>query len=400
MNLLNSGVNVQIQIPADQYKQLQQSAGGYVNETIGGYINQSTPSQISGGGYINSTGGYVDETSGGYVNQTSGGYVNETAQGQSNAGYYKKGGYSKEAEIPAENDYYAQYEQYMREQQDDYYDEDDGEDLDDYLGEEYDDTDAGYDEYYQKSSNETVLVLMVAEKPSIAKSITDALSGGKAKNRRGISKFCPVHEFSGTIFGQKAYFRVTSVAGHIYTTDFPKQYQDWNKVDPAELFKAETIKKEANPKSRLIQHLQKEAKGATYLVLWLDNDKEGENICFEVLENVKDFMKKERFQQVYRAKFSSIVKQDLIEAFHALKDGPNKNESLSVDARQIIDLKIGVAFSRFQTLYFTKRYPQLNAKLITYGPCQTPTLGFCVARDDEIKNFKPRTYYRVILLSI
>jgi DNA topoisomerase-3 len=80
-------------------------------------------------------------------------------------------------------------------------------------------------------------------------------------------------------------------------------------------------------------------------------------------------MTKEKFMQVYRAKFSSIVKQDLVEAFHALDSGPNKNESMSVDARQIIDLKIGVAFSRFQTNYFTEKYPNLNSKLISYGPC-------------------------------
>ena len=132
--------------------------------------------------------------------------------------------------------------------------------------------------------------------------------------------------------------------------------------------------------------------------MWLDNDKEGENICFEVLENCKPNLKKENFQQIYRAKFSSIVAQDLCEAFLKINSGPNYNESISVDARQIIDLRIGVAFSRFQTQYFTQKYSNLNTRLISYGPCQTPTLGFCVRREDEIKNFKPKTFYKVILI--
>jgi DNA topoisomerase III len=94
------------------------------------------------------------------------------------------------------------------------------------------------------------------------------------------------------------------------------------------------------------------SRGIDFIVLWLDCDKEGENICYEVLDVCRRNIPLSRLQRVYRAKFSSIAKKDIESAFNALSQEPNYNESVSVDARQVMDLKIGVAFSRYQTQYF------------------------------------------------
>ncbi|XP_042609027.1 DNA topoisomerase 3-beta-1 [Cyprinus carpio] len=240
-------------------------------------------------------------------------------------------------------------------------------------------------------------VLMVAEKPSLAQSIAKILSKGSCSTRKGLNGACSVHEYTGSFVGQNVRFKMTSVCGHVMSLDFIGKYNNWDKVDPAELFsKAPTEKKEANPKLNMVKFLQVEAKGCDYVVLWLDCDKEGENICFEVLDAIQPVMNKSYGNErtIYRAKFSSITDTDICNAMNQLGE-PNKNEALSVDARQELDLRIGCAFTRFQTKYFQGKYGNLDSSLISFGPCQTPTLGFCVERHDKIQSFKAEAYWVV-----
>lgn len=140
---------------------------------------------------------------------------------------------------------------------------------------------------------------------------------------------------------------MTSVAGHVYNRDFPAEYQNRHK-DPVVLFDAPTIRacdKRAKP---VAKHLQMCSSNLDFMVLWLDCDKEGENICFEVLEICKkNIPRSKKTQRVFRAKFSSIANKDIVAAFEDLKYEPNYHEAISVDARQVLDLKIGVSFSRF-----------------------------------------------------
>lgn len=52
----------------------------------------------------------------------------------------------------------------------------------------------------------------------------------------------------------------------------------------------------------------------------------------------------------------------------------------AVAARIELDLRIGAAFTRLQTLAFRDRFEELQNKVISYGSCQFPTLGFVVER--------------------
>jgi DNA topoisomerase-3 len=216
----------------------------------------------------------------------------------------------------------------------------------------------------------TMRVLMVAEKPSIAQAVANALAqGSPVRKRKGVSPSAPVFEYEGYFMGAPAEMRCTSTVGHMWSLDFGREFNDQGKVQPVELFDAPTVHLE-DPRPRMTEHLRAEAAGCDALVLWLDCDREGENICFEVIHTTSIYLNPTELPgaydgNIFRARFSSLAPADLNVAFGALAH-PNLNESRSVDARQLIDLKLGVAFSRFMTRFFRSHLPELGQTLPLY----------------------------------
>lgn len=73
---------------------------------------------------------------------------------------------------------------------------------------------------------------------------------------------------------------------------------------------------------------------------------------------------------ILRARFSALTEVDLRKAMDNLVF-PDEGVSKSVDARQILDLVVGVSFTRFQTRYFQQKFGNLDSSLLSYGPCLT-----------------------------
>lgn len=84
-------------------------------------------------------------------------------------------------------------------------------------------------------------ILCVAEKPSIAKSISAILAhDGGFQSRPGKDKFCRNFDLQYNWGGRDGWvdMTVTSVRGHLTENDFGDRYRQWGSCDPLALFEA------------------------------------------------------------------------------------------------------------------------------------------------------------------
>jgi DNA topoisomerase-3 len=245
--------------------------------------------------------------------------------------------------------------------------------------------------------------LHVAEKPSVAKEVAGVLSGGSCSWTPGPSRTNPRAEFPlrGNIPGVPAgaTMIVTSVLGHLMEEDFPPAAKNWETFPLSELFIA-PLSKTVKPELKGVeQNLKELANKSTRLVLWLDCDREGENICFEVMAVVQSVRPN---IAVSRAIFSALTQRDVLRAMSNLGI-PNRLASEAVEARQEMDLRIGAAFTRLQQIGLKPALGVAEAalpKTLTFGPCQLPCLGFVVDRHFAIQNFVKEKFGHVVMLAM
>ena len=77
-----------------------------------------------------------------------------------------------------------------------------------------------------------MLIVMVAEKPSLAQSIAKILSNNLYESRKGFNGACSVHEWNGKFQNNpNARYKMTSVCGHVMALDFHSKYNNWDKVE-------------------------------------------------------------------------------------------------------------------------------------------------------------------------
>ncbi|XP_070500540.1 DNA topoisomerase 3-alpha [Chironomus tepperi] len=244
--------------------------------------------------------------------------------------------------------------------------------------------------YYDKMK-----YLCVAEKNDAAKTISSILSNGHSDRREGYSQFNKIYEFEMDVRGQNSKIVFTSVSGHLLNREFTGIHRKWLSCNPEELFHAQILKYCPERYENIKRTLEREVRSCNGLIIWTDCDREGENIGYEIIEVCRAI---KPGIQVYRAKFSDMTAPSLRRAMTNLS-APDERISQAVEVRSELDLRIGAAFTRFQTLRLKNLFPQNISQddLVSYGSCQIPTLGFVVERYNEIETFIASNFWKIKL---
>ncbi|KAK5100556.1 DNA topoisomerase [Lithohypha guttulata] len=236
-------------------------------------------------------------------------------------------------------------------------------------------------------------ILCVAEKPAIAKAVAQHLAGGRLQTRnvRG-NQYVKNYQFTYNfpLWGD-CDVTMTSVLGHLTGLDFDQRYRKWTSCPPSQLFEAPIQVTIDHDKKAIAENISQQARYSRILFIWTDCDREGEHIGTEVRNEA---LKGNPRIIVKRARFSNTEKNHVVQAARNPID-LDEHQANAVAARIELDLRIGAAFTRFQTLSLQNLSEKLENQLLSYGSCQFPTLGFVVDRYYRVRNFKPESFWLI-----
>ncbi len=213
--------------------------------------------------------------------------------------------------------------------------------------------------------------VVIAEKPSVARDIANVLKCTKKGN--------------GFFEGNK--YIVTWALGHLVTLADPEaydhKYKSWNLEDLPmlpERLKLVVIKQSGKQFNAVKAQLNRG--DVNEIIVATDAGREGELVARWIIDKAKVN------KPIKRLWISSVTDKAIKDGFNNLKPGKAyENLYASAVARSEADWYIGLNATRALT---TKFNAQLNC-----GRVQTPTVAMVAAREDEIKNFKPQTYYGI-----
>ena len=227
--------------------------------------------------------------------------------------------------------------------------------------------------------------LILAEKPSVSKNIADAL---KIRQR-----YDGYYEGNGYI--------VTWAFGHLLQLKDAKEYDEkmasW-KLDHFPFIPEKfQYKVKSDPKNRDIPdrgaekqlkiiHSLMKRKDVDTIISACDYDREGQLIGDSIIYNLRTQ------KEVYRLLLNEWTPDEVLNGLKNIRSNmelrPLQDAGVS---RQWADWLIGINLTSVATL----KYQKGKGKALNIGRVLLPTLKIIYDRDNEIKNFKPETYFKL-----
>lgn len=211
--------------------------------------------------------------------------------------------------------------------------------------------------------------LVIAEKPSVARDIARVLHCTKKNNSY----------IEGTDY------IVTWALGHLVTLADPEQYGEQYKTWDMETlpmlpkdWKLVVIKQTGKQYNAIKELIYR--KDVSDIIIATDAGREGELVARWILDKAGN---KKPLKRLW---ISSVTDKAIREGFASLKPGKEYyNLYRAAVARAQSDWVVGINATRALTCKY-------NAQL-SCGRVQTPTLAMIAAREEEIKSFRPKTFY-------
>ena len=211
--------------------------------------------------------------------------------------------------------------------------------------------------------------LVIAEKPSVARDIARVLGCGKKTN---------------SYMEGKDYI-VTWALGHLVTLadpeEYGEQYKSWN-MDTLPMlpqhWKLVVIRQTSRQYHAVKEQIFR--KDVSDIIIATDAGREGELVARWILDKAGN---KKPLKRLW---ISSVTDKAIREGFAHLRPGKDyENLYRAAVARAESDWVVGINATRALTCKY-------NAQL-SCGRVQTPTLAMIAAREEEIRRFRPQTYY-------
>ena len=223
--------------------------------------------------------------------------------------------------------------------------------------------------------------LIISEKPNAAKIIAEAL-GDKRPKKKSVNKV-PYYELKHN----KKSIVVGCAVGHLYTVAEKKKSFTYPSFDLQWTPSSEVSKKAAFSR-KYLNVIKELAKKANLFTVACDYDVEGEVIglnCIKYACNKKD---------AKRMKFSTLTKDDLIEAYKNASKHLDWGLANAGEARHFLDWMYGINISRALTLAVKSTGA---FKILSSGRVQGPALKILYDKEKEIAAFKSEPFWQIYL---